>query len=151
MYRIPWGCCNKVYIGETGRPVGERILEHRRDVRLKRTDNSAIAEHTYDAHHPQNWSGAQCIADDKRWHSSWVKEAIKIRLRPNTLNRDRGIDIPESWMSTIRRHTQQTNTSTVSARATIEQAANRPPITEQHQRDQPGTRWPLTRPITEFH
>ena len=56
VYRIPCGSCNKVYIGETGRPVGEGILEHCRDVRLMRTDNSAIAEHTYDAEHLPNWS-----------------------------------------------------------------------------------------------
>ena len=54
-------------------------------------------------------------------------------------------------MSTIRRHTQQTKTSTVSARPTIEQPANLPPITEQHQGDQPGSLSLLSRPITEFH
>ena len=54
-------------------------------------------------------------------------------------------------MSTIRRHTQQTKTPTVSARPSIEQSASLPPITEQHQTDQPGTLSLLTRPITEFH
>ena len=104
-----------------------------------RTDNSAIAEHTYDADHLLNWSGVQYIAHDRHCSTRREKEAIQIQLNPNTLNRDRGIDIPESWMSTIRRHTQQTKTPTVSARPTIEQPADRPPVTEQHQRDQPGT------------
>ena len=54
-------------------------------------------------------------------------------------------------MSTIRRYTQQTKTTTVSARPTIEQPADRPPITEQLQGDQPWTLSLLTRPITEFH
>ena len=48
-------------------------------------------------------------------------------------------------------HTQLTETSIVSGRTTIEQPANRPPITEQHQRDQSGTLSFLARPITEFH
>ena len=61
---IPCGSCNKVYTGETGRPVGERILEHRRDVRLILTDNSAIGEHIYDADHLPNWSEVQCIDHD---------------------------------------------------------------------------------------
>ena len=67
LLRIPCGSCNKVYIGETGRPVGERILEYCRDVRLMQTDNSATAEHTYDADHLPNWSGVQCIAHDRHW------------------------------------------------------------------------------------
>ena len=108
VYRIPCGSCNKVYIGEKGRPCGELILEHRRDVRLMRTDNFTIAEHTYDAYHLPNWSGVLCIAHDRHWFTRRVKETIQIRLHLNIQNRYKGIDIPESWMSTIRRHAQQT-------------------------------------------
>ena len=115
------------------------------------TDNSAIAEHSYDADHLPNWCGFQCIAHDRQWYTRRVKKAIQIRLHPSTLSRDRGIDIPESCMSTIRQHAQHTKTSTVSTRPSIEQSANLPPITEQHQGDQPGTLSLLTRPITEFH
>ena len=104
VYKIPCGNCDKVYIGETGRPVGERMLEHRRDVRLMRTDGSAVAEHAYDADHPPNWGAVRCIAYDKHWYSRRVKEAIQIRLHPNNINRDSGIDIPEAWLPTIRRH-----------------------------------------------
>ena len=57
MYRIPCTSCGKVYIEETGRPIGERILEHSRGVRLMQPDNSAIVEHTYDADHLPNVSG----------------------------------------------------------------------------------------------
>ena len=69
VHRIPCGSCNEVYIGETGRPVGERILEHRTDVRLMQTDNSAIVEHTYDADHLPNSCGFQCITHDRHWYS----------------------------------------------------------------------------------
>ena len=112
VYGIPYGSRNKVYIWETGRPVGERILEHRRDFRPMRPDNSSIAEHTYDADHLPNWSGVHCLTQDRHRYTRRVKHAIKIRLHPKTLNRDRGVDIPESWMSIIRRHAQQTKTST---------------------------------------
>ena len=67
VYGIPSGSCNEVYIGGTGRPVGERILIDRRDVRLMRTENSAITEHTYDVDHLPNWSGVQCIAHERHW------------------------------------------------------------------------------------
>ena len=43
--RIPCGGCNKVYVGETGRPIGKRIKEHKRDVRFSRVEGSAVAEH----------------------------------------------------------------------------------------------------------
>ncbi|XP_022101529.1 uncharacterized protein LOC110985087 [Acanthaster planci] len=46
VYKIPCGDCGKVYIGETGRPIGTRIKEHQRDVRLSRVESSAVAEHT---------------------------------------------------------------------------------------------------------
>ena len=37
--------CGKVYIGETGRCMHERIKELNRDVRLSRTQTSAVSEH----------------------------------------------------------------------------------------------------------
>ena len=32
------------------------------------------------------------------------KEAIHIRLHPNNINKDSGIEIPEAWMPTIKKH-----------------------------------------------
>jgi len=45
VYKIPCEC-GKVYIGETGRAMQERTKEHDRDIRLARTQISAISEHT---------------------------------------------------------------------------------------------------------
>ncbi|XP_041483471.1 uncharacterized protein LOC121430261 [Lytechinus variegatus] len=108
VYKIPCGACDKVYIGETGRPVNERMLEHRRDVKHRRIDSSAVAEHAWNADHPPNWDEVSCIARDKHWYTRRVKEAIQIRLHPNNVNRDNGIDIPEEWLPTIRRHAPPT-------------------------------------------
>ena len=46
VYRIP---CEygKVYIGETGRSMHERIKEHDRDTRLARTQTPAVSEHAH--------------------------------------------------------------------------------------------------------
>ena len=33
-----------------------------------------------------------------------VKEAIHIRLHSNNINRDSGIEIPEAWMPTTKKH-----------------------------------------------
>ena len=43
VYRIPCEC-GKVYIRETGRSMHERIKEHDRDIRLARTQTSAVSE-----------------------------------------------------------------------------------------------------------
>ena len=44
VYKIPCEC-GKAYIGETGRAMQGRIKEHDRDIRLARTQTSAVSEH----------------------------------------------------------------------------------------------------------
>ena len=36
--------------------------------------------------------------------------AIHIRLHPNNINRDSGIEIPEAWIPTIRKHNSRSTT-----------------------------------------
>ena len=50
VYRIPCNC-GEVYIGETGRPTQDRIKEHERDIRLARTQISAVSEHANNIGH----------------------------------------------------------------------------------------------------
>jgi len=42
------------------------------------------------------------------WFTRRVKEAIHIRLYPNNINRNNGIEIPEAWM---RAHDQKDTTT----------------------------------------
>ena len=51
VYRIPCDC-GKVHIGETGRPMQERIKEHDRDIRLNRTQTSTVSAHA----HTTSWA-----------------------------------------------------------------------------------------------
>ena len=44
------------------------------------------------------------LADVIRGYKGRVKEAIHIRLHPNNINRDSGIEIPEAWIPTIKKH-----------------------------------------------
>ena len=50
VYRIPCEC-GKVYIGEAGRSMHERIQEDDRDIRLARTQTSAVSEHAHETSH----------------------------------------------------------------------------------------------------
>ncbi|KAL9980999.1 hypothetical protein ACROYT_G009651 [Oculina patagonica] len=103
VYRIRCEC-GKVYIGETGRPMRERIKEHDRDIRLARIQTSAVSEHTHNTGHYPLWNEVKFIDREPHWYTRRVKEAIQIRLHPNNINRDSGIEIPEAWMPTIKKH-----------------------------------------------
>ena len=119
VYRIPCGECDAVYIRETGRPVQERMKEHERDVRLARCQTSAVADRANATRHGPKWNDVKCIDRDPHWHTRRVKQAIQIRLHPNNINRDNGIEIPEAWMPTIRKHSwEHSDVGTANLRAT---------------------------------
>ena len=103
VYKIPCEC-GKVYIGETGRAMQDRIKEHDRDIRLARTQTSAVSEHANETGHLPIWKEVKFIDRDPHWYTRRVKGAIYIRLHPNNINRDSGIEIPEAWIPTIRKH-----------------------------------------------
>ena len=96
----------------------ERIKEHDRDIRLARTQTSAVSENTHETGHYPIWNEVKFIDRDPYWYTRRVKEAIYIRLHPNNINRDSGIEIPEVWMPTIKKHN---NRRTVQQRTLREQ------------------------------
>jgi len=55
VYEIPCGNCEAVYIGETGRALKTRQKEHMANVRLGKTDSSAISEHANTNNHDISW------------------------------------------------------------------------------------------------
>ncbi|XP_066019723.1 uncharacterized protein [Pocillopora verrucosa] len=101
--RIPCQC-GKVYIGETGRPQQDRIKEHDRDIRLACTETSAVSEHAHDTGNKPLWNEVKFIDRDPYHYTRRVNEAIHIRLHPNNINRDSGIEIPEAWVAMIKKH-----------------------------------------------
>ena len=103
VYKIPCEC-GKVYIGEKRRAMQDRIKEHDRDIRLARTQTFAVSEHANETGHLHIWKEVKFIDHDPHWSTRRVKENIHIRLHPNNTNRDSGIEIPESWIPTIRKH-----------------------------------------------
>jgi len=110
VYRIPCEC-GKVYIGETGRSLQERIKEHDRDMWLARIQTFAVSEHANKTGHHPLWNKVKFIDQDSHWYTRMVKEAIHIRLHPDNINRDNGIEIPELWIPTIKKHNKETGSS----------------------------------------
>ena len=65
-YRIPCEC-GKVYIGETGRSMHERIKDHDRDIRLARPQASAVSEHAHKTGHYPLWNEVKFIDRDPHY------------------------------------------------------------------------------------
>ena len=95
VYRIPCDC-GKAYIGETGRPMQDRIKEHDREIRLAHTQTSAVSEHDHNTGHQPLWNEVKFIDRDPHYYTHRVKEAIHIRLHSDDINRDSEIEIPEA-------------------------------------------------------
>ena len=113
VYKIPCEC-GKVYIGETGRAMQDRIKEHNRDIRLAHTQTSAVSEHANETGHLPLWNQVKFIDRDPHRYTRRVKEAIQIRLHSNNINRDSGMEIPEAWIPTIRKHNSRSTTKRTS-------------------------------------
>ena len=82
----------------------DRIEEHDRDIRLARTETSAVSEHAHNTGHKPLWNEVRFIDRYPYYYTRRVKEAIHIRLHPNNINRVSGIEILEAWMPTIKKH-----------------------------------------------
>ena len=117
VYKFPCEC-GKVYIRETGKAMQDRIKEHDRDIRLARTQTSAALEHANETGHLPIWKEVKFIDRDPLWYARRDKEAIHIRLHPNNINRDSGIEIPEAWIPTIRKHNSRLTTKRTCERTT---------------------------------
>ena len=58
----------------------ERIKEHDKDIRLARTQNSAVSEHANGTRHELLWNEMKFIDRNNHWYTRKVKEA---RDNPN--------------------------------------------------------------------
>ena len=99
---------------ETGRAMQDRIKEHNRDIRLAHTQTSAVSEHVNETGHLPLWNQVKFIDRDPHRYTRRIKEAIQIRLHSNNINRDSGMEIPEAWIPTIRKHNSRSTTKRTS-------------------------------------
>jgi len=106
VYRI--SCeCRKVYIGKTGRSLQERIKEHDRNIGLPLSQTSAVSEHANKTGHHPLWNEVKFIDGDSHWYTRRVKEAIHIRLHPDNINRENGLEILEACIPTTKKHSRR--------------------------------------------
>jgi len=110
IYRISCKNCPSSYIGETGRKLGLRMKEHRKEVdsfttgllhtRASRaressiTYKSAITDHAVEENHVIDWDRAEVVAREAQRQTRWIKEALWIRKTPTCMNRDAARILP---------------------------------------------------------
>ena len=106
IYEVPCLNCDKVYIGETGRKLEVRLKEHKKDVEtaeqigVRTRENrkstsgelhkSAITDHTIQEDHRPAWENVNILDRESNRQERHIREAIWIRRRKNTMNRDEG-------------------------------------------------------------
>ena len=97
----------KVYIGETGRSLGVRMKEHRKEVELhegkkytrstrkqsqSEQNKSAITDHVNTENLIIDWEEATIIGRESDRTTRWIRQAVKIRQEAqDVMNRDEGI------------------------------------------------------------
>ncbi len=83
IYAVKWGGCDSGYVGETGRPLKKRIMEHQRD-------SSPISQHAKDSGHPVRYDHVKVLDRESGWFRQGIKEFIHILTSPSDLNQERG-------------------------------------------------------------
>ena len=90
VYKIPCKKCESVYVGETGRPLGVGIKEHRKEVdsitgiftRVEKTraasvcNNSAITDHVCNENNLIDWDKAKVTDRESDKSGRHIREAI---------------------------------------------------------------------------
>jgi hypothetical protein len=76
VYRLDCTDCSWCYVGETGRPVTERMKEHKRMVRDLDVDRSEVARHAAESGHALNFDSVSVLEREGFWRRRVIKEAL---------------------------------------------------------------------------
>ena len=94
VYSIPCEC-GSLYIGETGRTLKTRLMEHKRSV-CNRDTNNGITVHVIETDHSVQWEQAAVIKTEEFITKRKVQEALTIRTTDN-MNLDPGLMLERIW------------------------------------------------------
>lgn len=110
VYKIPCGCGNAAYVGETKKKVSTRVTEHQRDVFHGRWDKSGLTEHARVCSNEFEFDQTKTLATESHYKKRKIREALEIRRQEtgprlaHATNRDRGnILRSESWNSILKK------------------------------------------------
>ncbi len=83
IYHLTCQDCYAQYVGETERALKHRLKEHSRD-------SSPVGHHMGFHQHKLDTDNIKILDRESRWFQRGVREALQIRSRSPSLNRDRG-------------------------------------------------------------
>ncbi|XP_071051110.1 uncharacterized protein [Onthophagus taurus] len=83
----------KYYVCQTGRNIECRIKEHERDVRLRKIQQSAVAEHCHKGGHSIEFEKTKVLARNGHYFQRLTREGIEIHRHGNNMNRDDGWEL----------------------------------------------------------
>ena len=96
VYRVPCRDCGVSYIGETGRSLQKRIIEHKYAVKTNNRMNG-IAVHAWNMEHRPDWDATEILETEPHYWRRRILEAIWIQKTPQTCNLDCGLALNEAW------------------------------------------------------
>ena len=98
VYEVNCKECEKVYIGETGRCIKNRLVEHKADIRGAK-DKNAIVRHVLEWDHEVDWGNVKLVeknVDD--WFKRRVMEGLWInRKKESIMNGNVGLQGLDGW------------------------------------------------------
>ena len=99
VYCISCKNCDKVYIGETGRHLKNRIQEHQRNI-INEEPNSQIYQHKNLTGHAFDFENVKILATEENPSTRRFLEAGHSKIKTKSINRK--IDIPEIFLPAIK-------------------------------------------------
>ena len=92
-YKIKCCDCQATYIGETGRNLSTRLIEHKRATRNGDVNND-IAEHHLRTKHQIDWDSATCNTHSTDYYQRLTLESWFTNLEQTPLNRSQQVPAP---------------------------------------------------------
>jgi hypothetical protein len=96
VYSMPCNC-SQVCIGQTGHSTETRVKEHQRHICLEHPDKSTVAKHSINLGHNIQLQDTTILSTKSRYMDWMIREAIKIELHLNNMNREDGLHLSWSW------------------------------------------------------
>ena len=110
VYELSCTECPAQYIGQTGRHLSERIKEHKRATTRGYHLESGVAEHVMDTNHEIDWK-AKIFDKDNNQRRRLVREAVWIRKKKPTMNREQGFELSKAYTKIITKDGNDTRPS----------------------------------------